>query len=94
MSIMCFDISTIDAFIIAQFSMMSLRLFRLYLTFTSISSLLMLICSSKVRTLMTSSFLLSCFSICSMVRWSPLLTMVMQETAGSSVSPTARELML
>ena len=41
--------------------------------------------SSKVFTLMTSSFLFSCFSICSMVRSSPLLTMVIQETALSSV---------
>mgnify|MGYP001514689470 CR=1 FL=1 len=39
---------------------------------------------------MTSSFLFSCFSICSKVRSSPELTMVMQDTAWSSVSPTAR----
>ena len=94
MSIMCLDISTMEACMMAQFSMISRRLFRLYLILTSMSSRQMLICSSKVRTLITSSFLFSCFSICSMVRWSPLLTMVMQETAGSSVSPTARELIL
>ena len=50
---------------------------------------LMLSVSEKVFTLMTSSFLLSCFSICSSVRWSPLETMIMFETFGSSVSPTA-----
>ena len=79
---------------ISHSSMISRRLPLLYLILMSISSLAMHCCSAKVFTLMTSSFLFSCFSICSMVRSSPLLTMVMQDTSLLSVSPTTRLSML
>ena len=88
------DMSTIWACIISQFSMMSRLFSLLYLTLMSMSSRLMDMLSLKVLTLMTSIFLLSCFSICSIVRSSPLETMVMADIPLSAVSPTTRESIL
>ena len=50
--------------------------------------------SSSLRTLITSSFLFRCFSIWSMVLWSPVETMVILEISFRSVTPTARLSML
>ena len=77
-----------------QFSMMSLRLSRLYFILTSTSSWDRPSLSSKVLTFIISSFLFNCFSICSRVRSSPLETMTMLEMFLSSVSPTVSESML
>ena len=43
---------------------------------------------------MTGMTLLSCFSSCSTMYSSPSTTMVMRETVGSSVMPTAKESIL
>lgn len=47
-------------------------------------------CLTSLRTLITSSFLFRCFSIWSMVLWSPVETIVILEISFRSVTPTAQ----
>src|SRR6185436_16993569 len=64
------------------------------LTRISTSSRSTWLSSVRSLTLMTSISLWSCFITCSMMNSSPVTTMVMRETLGSSVSPTERLSML
>ena len=88
------EMSVTLAPMISQMVIISWRVLLLALTFRSISSRPMRAFSSRVRTLMTSISLLSCFSTCSTTLLPLSTMMVMREMVGSSVTPTARDSML
>ena len=88
------EMSSTLAPMISQMVIMSWRVLLLAFTFKIISSRPMRLFSSRVRTLITSTSLLSCFSTCSTTLLPLSTMMVMREMVGSSVTPTARESML
>src|SRR5579883_734761 len=77
-----------------QISMISMRVVGVALTLMRASSRSTVLKFVTSLTLMTSISLLSCLMICSRTSGSPSTTMIMRETVGCSVTPTARLWML
>ena len=74
--------------------MISIRVEGLALSLIKASSRSTVLNPVTSLTLMTSMSLLSCLMICSRISGSPPTMMIMRETVGCSVTPTARLSML